>query len=92
MAKQRQDETEQEVPLVTGANGRTRKPMQGDEAAPKCVWCSTGEHPVFCAAFSTRHYYTWYRCPVCGDRVKVPRYQQLKQIHRREPPEDYSAR
>lgn len=79
-------------PLVTGSNGKTRKPRQGDEVRPRCTRCSTDEHPVYHAAMSTRTYYTYYQCPVCHDRTKVARYEALQRMQRREQPESHSAR
>ncbi len=95
MGKQRESETEQpaeSVPLVTGANGKTRRAMAGDEVRPKCYRCSTEDHAVFYAAISTRPYYTFYQCPVCHDRTKLARYDALQRMQRRQPPENYSAR
>jgi len=86
---------EVDTPLVTGTNGKTRKPRQGDVALVKCVRCSTEDHPVYCRATSTAPggLYTYFQCPVCLDRPpKRPNYNLLRRFSSQYHQEDFNAR
>lgn len=90
MAKQQTKEST--APLVTGANGRTRKPRQGDAGRVQCGRCSTDDHQVYMGSVSTRQYFTYYRCAVCGATNKVAHYRSLRKLQREGPRPDFSAR
>jgi len=79
-------------PIVTGSNGKTRQAKHGDEGREKCAKCSTDEHPVFMAAVSSRQYFSYFRCAVCGTTAKIPHYTRLAQLQRMGPRKEFAER
>lgn len=80
--------------MVTGANGKERPPMQGDESRVRCPQCSRDDHPVFCAAVrtATGGLFTYYKCSGCSYTLKKVNHERSRALRNREAPPDFSAR